>query len=188
MIEKDHEAIGMLQTTYCDHRTNTPHHYLLWGLFFALLSSLGIVSLVLRYRMSGSLSWVVLVSTIFCLVVTLSVFHTIRNDWSGLRKQLQSSLSIDEDGLTCTNWAKTVHWSWRELSHFELVRPGGRGNEYIRYRPNALRWHALTEMHPTRHGLEFRISDTFDAPLAEIAARLNEYRDRAMGAAETSAD
>ncbi len=168
----------MPTVTYRDNKTTTPQHYWMHVSFFAALSALVIAGMVLRYLGTATLSWIELAFACLFVVATLTV-HASHAGWFGLRDRLQARLSADQDGLAHSDGVSTRRWPWRDLSRFEHVER--EAGAYIRYRARSVSWRTLSDMHLTRHGWEFRIIDTYDAPLSDIAAKLNEYRDRALG-------
>jgi len=94
------------------------------------------------------------------------------------------SLRLDEAGLTYTyarrDFRSCRHWSWSELSAFERDDVAG---PRIRFRlpkldpEQARRDPWVREVTP--EGAVVVVQDIYDAPLDEIAARLNDYRARA---------
>ncbi len=95
-------------------------------------------------------------------------------------------LLLDQSGLSYMRRGKSRHWPWSMLPGFKTV---------LRYRQIQFvlpegeiepkrrgRWiHEVTPDGPV-----VAIQDIYDAPLDEIAAKLNEYRDRALGAASAT--
>lgn len=100
-------------------------------------------------------------------------------DWYGRALGLYSDLQLDDRGLTWRN----NRWRWSELSAFKLYGLGP-GRRFIRFEaPEGDGGFKIIsrrfQASPGRW--EMRIRDQFDMPLEEIAARLNETRNRALG-------
>lgn len=103
-------------------------------------------------------------------------------------------LTVGKDGLTYGNALSTWHWPWSELSPFEYVPGSLWRRAHVRFRPSQFRWkdrwrgefHLATilklRMARSSGGWEFYMLDSYDRPLTDIAAELNEYRDRALAA------
>lgn len=79
----------------------------------------------------------------------------------------RNSLTLDGESLTYTRGGSTGIWPWRELPAFTLER--------------GLRGPRIKLSVPRGKGRLQLIEDVWDTPLEEIAAKLNEYRERASG-------
>ncbi|MDJ0609465.1 MAG: hypothetical protein QNJ67_10855 [Kiloniellales bacterium] len=78
-------------------------------------------------------------------------------------------LRLDREGLTDSRMFKTRRWLWRDLPEFDL--------EAKQFPPNiAFHWPGQKPDSP-RKGM---ITDGYDAPLPEIVAMLNAFRERAL--------
>lgn len=92
---------------------------------------------------------------------------------------VSSALLLDDDGLT---WRHTS-WPWRELSAFEVCDLGPKRRFIWFHVPedpqSSAPYRRRTRVAPGRS--ERRITDRFDAPLADIAAKLNDMQRRALG-------
>ena len=85
-------------------------------------------------------------------------------------------LRLDDEGLTYGNLFGAKHWPWRDLSAFALRGPASK-NVHITFAvPGKPGWTV------NRTDTKALIADIYDTPLEDIAANLNEYRDRALAA------
>ncbi len=91
-------------------------------------------------------------------------------------------LRLDDEGMTYGNLFGANRWPWRDLSAFALRRQSG-ANAYVTFAlPGKTGWTVnQCPWERTAKGPKAMIEDIYDAPLDEIAAKLNEYRDRALG-------
>lgn len=100
----------------------------------------------------------------------------------------ENFICLDDQGVTYSEVGTLHHWPWRELSAFELRRPTGSGDGAQKKgtivfkffggpKSSRLeRWFRSTKLGAIRWS-----SKNFDAPIDEIAEKLNDYRDRALG-------
>ena len=84
-------------------------------------------------------------------------------------------LRLDRDGLTQSGRFRTRRWPWRDLPAFT--------HEANQSPPNIAFHLPGQDPDSLRKG---EILDEYEAPLDEIAARLNEYRERALNAARAA--
>ena len=91
-----------------------------------------------------------------------------------------NSLQLDEVGLTYKRAGQRGAWPWRDISAFTIAR--GWGGPCIEFAVSGDdgRWRTAP-LRRTKAGLTGTIPDIWDAPLEDIAATLNEYRERALG-------
>lgn len=87
----------------------------------------------------------------------------------------KNQLSIHRHGLAITRRGRPHRWPWRDLSAFALSRKSGKEVIVTFALPDKPGWTV------NQWGPKAMIEDIYDAPLEEIAARLNEYRARAVG-------
>lgn len=93
----------------------------------------------------------------------------------------RASVTFDGKGLTYAIDGTRRRWAWFELSAPEIYGRGGQSDSYIRFRPKTLDWMDRLTWLSWRSRPEIRIPQkTYDAPLSEICARLNDCRDRAL--------
>lgn len=92
-------------------------------------------------------------------------------------------LTLDDAGLACGFWGKRWHWAWRDLSEFTLDER--RRFNGLGFRGFAPAWGVAVS--PIVKWRRIVLADVYDAPLTEIVAKLNEYRDRAAEAAPDAA-
>ncbi len=97
-------------------------------------------------------------------------------------------LALDDDGLTVTRHGRTTTWSWRETSPFRARAAGPIGRALgcgviVATVPDDSRlsrfWRLAGRLLFRRPALV--IADTYLGRPEDIAATLNEYRDRALG-------
>jgi hypothetical protein len=109
------------------------------------------------------------------LVATMMVVATLL---------FRSSLRLDEVGLTYVRRQADRHWYWSEFSAFEC---DSSGVPRIRFHlpdldpEQARRDPWVQEVTPA--GAMVVVRDIYDAPLDEITAKLNEYREQTLAAA-----
>lgn len=92
-------------------------------------------------------------------------------------------MALDDTGLTYMRLGLGQRWQWRDLPQFTLTdRP--HGVRIIEFRPpwsgGWRPWVVWIVSGSYRPGMT-RVTDEYDTPLDEIAATLNEYRERALG-------
>ncbi len=94
-------------------------------------------------------------------------------------------LIIDAAGLTWVSDGRQQRWLWWDLSSFEL-REGGLLSDRVVFKVNARSGSAPLRS-PfallTAGGCNSTLADIYEAPLAEIAGRLNDCRRQALGGA-----
>lgn len=100
-----------------------------------------------------------------------------------LKKRGNGLLALDEQGLTHAEGRFRIRrWRWNELSTFKLERRWAR-REIVFTVPGEAG--PITLYEASRRALPdgplVRIQDIYDAPPEEIAASLNEFRERALG-------
>ena len=122
-----------------------------------------------EYRQSGGVVWDPF-EIILVLIVWIGAHFVMR----------RASVTFDGRGLTYAIDGTSRHWAWSELSAPEIHSRDGRVDAYIRFRPEKLDWMARLTWLGWRSRPEIRIPHTYDAPLTDICAKLNEYRDRAL--------
>jgi hypothetical protein len=90
-----------------------------------------------------------------------------------------NSLRLDQNGVTYQSAGHSGIWPWHDISPFTLAR-GWRGPS-IRFTVSKDddRWR-ISPLRRTKAGSTGTIPDIWDTPLENIAATLNEYRDRAL--------
>lgn len=104
--------------------------------------------------------------------------------WSRVR------LSLDDDGLTYVQGGlmRTLRFSWSDLSDIECEGPVALRGSLVSIRREATGLMDWLTVDPAVFGTKIKLPDMFDAAPKEIAAKLNEYRDRALpGARATTA-
>lgn len=112
--------------------------------------------------------------------------------WHRPGSRILYRLTAGKDGLTYGNALSTWHWPWSELSPFEYVPGSWWRGAHVRIRPSRFRWKdrwqgevhlasiLVQRVARSSRGWEFYMLDSYDRPLTDIAAELNEYRDRAL--------
>ena len=91
-------------------------------------------------------------------------------------------LQLDRDSLTYVRGGKSRHWPWSVLPAFKTIL-SYRQVRFVLPEGDAKPKRRDPWIHEvTPDGPVVAIRDIYDAPLEEIAARLNEYRDHALGA------
>ncbi len=167
------------------------------SVFTALMLS---VPPVLGYLMRGPADlddwtdWVQVGTAACCWVITL-IWAFEWTSWHRNRDRFRYRLTADDVGLTYANDHKTWRWSWDDLSPFEHVPASWWQAEHVRFRPGSHRWKdswwngfdlaaAAAQRHRySNRGWEFHLLDGFDLRLTELAARLNDHRERALAMA-----
>ncbi len=120
--------------------------------------------------------WLNTVVVVLCVTVVAVVLHP--------RTTANRFLQLDDEGLT---YARGLlggrrRWRWQDLSAFKLEgRPSYRLISFVM--PGEVRW--FTWLSPwvqgtSPEGPKTMIEDIYDTPIGEIAAKLNEYRERAL--------
>jgi hypothetical protein len=99
-----------------------------------------------------------------------------------------NNLRLDADGLAYLRAGKSLRWPWGDVSAFDLrlassKRLLGRRRFITFAAPgNDWTWHLVRYVYALpKHPPLFIIEDVYESPLDEIAATLNEYRERALG-------
>lgn len=135
-------------------------------------------------------SWYFLAATICFLGVAILGLLKIAGIDLFARRSAQIHLSLDEEGLTYARGGLSLpsRWSWNELSDIKYERPGLLRRKAILFRPESPGLIDRMTMEITDFGRRELLPDTFDAEPEEIVAKLNEYRDRALGGANTPAN
>lgn len=156
------------------YRDQPQLHRTLVNVFFALTTLAVVAWTIYRYWQSGGAEW-----DLFgpWLILLLWVVHLF-----GTRHAGRISLTLDDEGLTYAIGRTSRRRAWTALSRPEIYSRGGRLDPYIRFRSEKLDWIARLTWVSWRTRPEIRIPFTYDAPLTDICAKLNEYRDRALGA------
>ncbi len=99
-----------------------------------------------------------------------------------------NALRLRKDGLVIERGRRRQRWSWKELSQFRVLRLKKRavpslGSKLLifdssdsDFQSRVLQWHfGVSSARPA-----VVIEDIYDAPIDEIAARLNDYRAGAL--------
>ena len=172
----------MPTTTYRFKRR--PHAMIQFGVVAAMIGILQILILasqVLRtdapwmdaLAESPALTVSSLLILLACVILLVMAYKPI-----GTRREF---LRLDDEGLTYGNLYGAKHWPWRDLSAFALRgRPGK--NAHVTFAvPGKPGW-TVNQL-----GAKAMIEDIYDTPLEDIAAKLNEYRDRALAASGAGA-
>lgn len=130
---------------------------------------------IFDYWDTGTADWDVL---LFTPLIVFLLFTMNSGDEKG-----PSSLKLDDQGLTYAYRLITRYWTWAELSAPEIRHPNDPIGRYILLRPKRpIDWKARAAIPAVKaRGSELRIHSIFDAPLTDICAKLNDYRDRALG-------
>ena len=136
------------------------------------------IHMAFEYSEFGTVSPVTVVLAVAANTVTALLLAYRNGPLFGMR----GSLTLDDKRLTYTRGSTTRRWSWAGLSRFDLVGPGVSRVSGIKFRPPVLDWKiGLLLGGLTSTGWKARIEDLYDTPLDEIAATLNEFRERALG-------
>ena len=90
-----------------------------------------------------------------------------------------NQLQLDDVGLTYKRAGQRGAWPWRDISAFTLAR-GWRGPciEFTVSGDDG-RWR-IAPLRRTKAGLTGTIPNIWDTPVEDIAATLNQYRERAL--------
>ncbi len=91
-------------------------------------------------------------------------------------------LLLDQEGLTYTRERRSHRWPWRGLSAFDIDE-AQRGRHRIEFSfpdTGVLSREVPGYSRTTKAGAVVAIEDAYGTPLDEIAAKLNEYRERAL--------
>lgn len=135
------------------------------------LATLGVIAWsVYEAWQSSGMGWDP-IAAILVLIVWMGALFVMR----------RASVTLDGRGLTYAIDSTSRHWPWSELSAPEIHSSGGTVPPFIRFRPNHLDWMARLTWWDWRGRPEIRLPQkTYDAPLAEICAKLNEFRDKGL--------
>lgn len=98
-----------------------------------------------------------------CIVIAVGFFKP------GAAKR--EFLKLGDEGLAYGNLFGVKHWPWRDLSAFALGRRAG--SPIVTFSVAGKLARSVNQI-----GTKALIEDIYDAPLTDIAAKLNEYRDR----------
>ncbi len=119
-------------------------------------------------------SWMILAGMIVMIPVS-------QWNWQRARFSRDCELRLDDTSLTYACGERSFRWPWKDLESFKLHQ--------------ATPFRSLTGIHHVRIALEDEgpasrflrmwrepgmVLDAFDTPLEDIAAKLNDYRDRAL--------
>ena len=154
---------------------------------FLMIGAFLVISENFLFRDSGVVSWDFLLFLPFFAVVFWSVIDA--RIYANIGRKGASTLKLDDQGLTYMYGEIIRTWKWAELSAPEIPGGGQDDRPFMRLRPSSRAdWVARIFMPSVSlNGAEIRIRPIFDAPLTDIAAMLNEYRDRALGTVSTTA-
>lgn len=115
-------------------------------------------------------------------IFTLSVFAFVTAALGIRIALLPNSLQLDKDGLTYKRTGLRSAWPWRDISTFTLVRGWWRPRiEFTVSVRHDRGWRRYANLRKTKAGWTGTIPNIWDTPLEDIAATLNEYRERALG-------
>ncbi|MDH3595502.1 MAG: hypothetical protein OEU09_18055 [Rhodospirillales bacterium] len=120
--------------------------------------------------------------SLFIAILAISAVNAVHHFRGEDAKRYR--LQLDDEGLTYTREGRERRWPWRALSRFKCARHSALivfiPPDEDEFRATGL---MITLMlgHPSP--IE-TIKNIYDAPLDEIAAALNEHRDRAPGGGE----
>lgn len=157
----------------------------------ATLVMLGLTQLVILVSLapSGDTPWLdalaedmlfTLSGLLLLVVYVIVVAMTLRP--GAARREF---LKLDDEGLTYGNLFGRNRWHWSDLSTFALREQLDK-SAYVTFAlPKKPDW--TVNQSPTEStavGPKAMIEDIYDRPIAEIVAKLNEFRDRALGAQE----
>lgn len=109
------------------------------------------------------------ITTLFGLLACVVFFASSLRLVGGGREFLR----LDDGGLTFGNLFGAHHWRWRDLSAFALHGKAGKNVRVTFAVPGKL---ARSVNQIDKRAL---IEDIYDTPLTDIAAKLNEFRERA---------
>ncbi len=121
--------------------------------------------------------WLTVSDLVMLLACVIFVALSLR--LGGTRREY---LRLDDEGLTYGNLFGAHRWPWHDLSAFALRRQFA-ANTYVTFAlPGKTGWTVnQCPWERTTRGPKAMIEDIYDAPIDVIAAKLNEYRDRARG-------
>lgn len=104
-----------------------------------------------------------------------------RKRWFGVKGEPLYRLRADDAGLTFSAGVSEWHWPWGDVLFVEHSPADSQLDEEIRIGlSTAEDGKAPLELRRTSRGWQLCLLQIFDTPLAEIAATLSTYRDRAM--------
>ena len=169
----------MRPVTYVDILSTKGQHFRLTVTVLAMASVLTVAHVVLQTSMDWQdlLLAGLLVGATFACVLN-------RKRWFGPKGQPLYQLRADDAGLTYCAGVSEWHWPWQDVLLVEYAAGRSRQDEEIRIDFCAAASDDIpAEMLWTGHGWQLRLLQTFDAPLREIAATLNRFRDRAVAGA-----
>ena len=113
---------------------------------------------------------------------------TAVSQWNIARWSRNCEITLSDMGLFFTSGQKTFRWSWQDLSPFEVraAKPfrSWTGVSHIRI---ALRDDGAIKRFLRSWREPRMIVDAYETSLEEIAAQLNEYRNRALAASGAGA-
>lgn len=121
--------------------------------------------------MSAAGSWFLAVAVVVTIAIAVG---RMRRGSPG-----DNFLQLDDDGVTYVSWGRARAWRWADLPAFEIRGSGKFRFLLLRDRHIVLGGHAEAW---ARFHLRPVLRDDYDAPLDEIAATLNAYRERARAA------
>lgn len=150
----------------------------LWLCFIALIAIY-----LFDYWWSGE--FVFGVRSFAVAIVAMLLFYWIARRVVGPLKP--RTVTLDEHGLTYAAGLASRSWHWAELSAANIQSPGARSTPYVRIPVDSIDWKIRWTLLESLSKSEIRLHDIYDASLTEIAAKLNEYRDRAIGGNKASA-
>lgn len=159
-------------------RTQRALRVSLWLCFFALIAIYAF-----DYWTSGEL--VFEVRSFAVAIVAMSLFYWISRRVVGPPKP--RTVTLDEQGLTYAAGLASRSWHWTELSAANIQRPGPRSAPYVRIPVDSIDWKIRWTLMESLSKSEIRLHDIYDASLTDIAAKLNDYRDRALAASGAGA-
>ena len=164
----------MVPTIYHKKHAITLTDPLLRACFCGLLGVVIILGLFLRDPHTLGL----IVTTVLVLGILLQIARILR-----MARPKHNMLRLDPEGLTYVFGGESLSWPWRELSAFAFEEERARIT-FIPKRGKAWRpgWFQMK----TRPGQAGAIFDCYDAPLQDIAAKLNELRANALRGGDTA--
>lgn len=125
--------------------------------------------------------WLTVSDLVMLLACVIFIALSLRP--GGARREF---LRLDDEGLTYGNLFGAHRWPWHDLSAFALRRQSA-ANTYVTFAlPGKTGWTVnQCPWERTTRGPKVMIEDLYDTPLDEIAAKLNDYRERALGGGRT---
>ena len=150
---------------------------ILFGAMFIVLGMLQLQHLVFRFPGIDP-TWTdaqvedlafSIINLILFLVCVVGVVMFLKPGGAG-----RAFLRLDDEGLTYGDYFGAKHWRWRDLSTFTLHGRAGKNARVTFAVPGKPGWTV------NQTDTKALIEDIYDAPLADIAAKLNEYRNRAL--------